>query len=78
MLDEHEGRIRAWIDAEPTLSAQAVLARLIAAAPAQFAENHLRTLQRAVKAWRGEIARNLVRDGALTLTAAPVVPVAAE
>jgi hypothetical protein len=31
MLDEHAAQVRAWLEAEPDLSAQAVLARLIEA-----------------------------------------------
>jgi hypothetical protein len=32
MLDEHAAQVRAWLEAQPGLSAQAVLARLIEAA----------------------------------------------
>jgi hypothetical protein len=33
MVDEYEAQVRAWLDAEPALSAQIVLARLIEASP---------------------------------------------
>lgn len=57
-----------------------MLDRLIAAVPDRFTENHLRTVQRAVKAWRTGIARKLLQDSAQTLAGHPAVaaaPVAA-
>jgi hypothetical protein len=71
MLDDHETQIRAWLDAEPALSARAILERLIGAGPDRFADKHLRTVQRAVKAWRGQIARTLILEGMRTLVACP-------
>ena len=47
MVAEHEEQVRAWLDAEPSLSAQAVLTRLIEAMPTKFNDKHLRTIQRA-------------------------------
>jgi hypothetical protein len=67
LLDDYEGQVRAWLDAEPALSAQAILIRLIDAVPGRFNEKHLRTVQRAVRTWRGAIARSLLRDGAAFL-----------
>jgi hypothetical protein len=74
MVDEHEMQVRAWLEAEPSLSAQAVLERLIDAAPATFTDKHLRTIQRAVKAWRGEMAHRLILDGFTQLTVTATVP----
>jgi len=67
MLDDYEAQVRAWLDAEPALSAQAVLVRLVDVAPDRFAEKHLRTVQRAVRLWRRDLARSLLRDGAAVL-----------
>jgi hypothetical protein len=78
MLDDQETRIRAWLKAEPALSAQAVLMRLIEVLPDRFTKQHLRTVQRAVKSWRGEMARSLIRDGASLLFAATADIVGAE
>ena len=83
MVDEYEDQVRAWLNAEPSLAAQEVLTRLIEALPGRFNAKHLRTIQRAVKAWRSQIARKLIMDGFATLldsplpAAAPEVPVAA-
>ena len=74
MLDDHEAQVRAWLDAEPALSAQAILTRLIAAVPGRFTEKQLRTVQRTVRSWRGEIARSLLRDDARFLSPAPMPP----
>jgi hypothetical protein len=53
MLDPVQDQIRAWLDREPALSAAAVLERLKMADATRFTEKHLRTVQRAVKKWRG-------------------------
>jgi hypothetical protein len=66
-------RIHGWLEAEPGLSGQAVLARLTALAPARFKDTQLRTVQRAVKAWRAESARKIILTGAGTLTIAQPV-----
>ncbi|MGH7071417.1 MAG: hypothetical protein ACREFO_15575 [Acetobacteraceae bacterium] len=42
-----------------------MLDRLTEATPHQFTEKHLRAVQRAVKSWRSEIARSLLREGAV-------------
>ena len=78
MLDDYKAQVRAWLDVEPALSAQAVLARLIDVAPDRFAEKHLRTVQRAVRSWRGDLARSLVRDGAAVLIGRPANVAVAE
>ena len=62
MLDDVQDQIRAWLDREPTLSAVAVLARLKSTRPEQFTDRHLRTVQRAVKVWRGHQARRIILE----------------
>jgi hypothetical protein len=74
MLDGHEAQIRAWLDAEPGLSARAVLTRLTEAVPDQFNDARLRTVQRAVKAWRGQMARKLILEGLETLIGSAATP----
>ena len=49
MLDDVQDQIRTWLDCEPTLSALAVLTRLKLACPDRFIDQHLRTVQSAVK-----------------------------
>jgi hypothetical protein len=62
MLDDVQDQIRAWLDREPTLSALAVLTRLKSTRPEQFTDRHLRTVQRAVKVWRGHQARRIILE----------------
>lgn len=57
MLDDVQDQIRAWLERKPTISALEVLRRLRLDNPERFADKHLRTVQRAVKAWRGQQAR---------------------
>jgi len=71
MLDDYETQIRTWLAAEPALSARTTLARLVDGAPERFTAKHLRTVQRAVRAWRGDLARSLLRDGAAALIGTP-------
>jgi hypothetical protein len=52
IVDDYEALVRAWLDAQPTLSAQEVLTRLIEAVPAKINAKHLRTIRRTVKADR--------------------------
>jgi hypothetical protein len=73
MIDPLRERIHGWLEAEPGLSGQAVLARLTAMAPARFKDTQLRTVQRAVKAWRAESARMIILTGAGTLPIAQPV-----
>lgn len=54
MLEPFEPQIRAWLEADPALSAASVLQRLKGADPSRFTEKSLRTVQMAVKAWRME------------------------
>jgi hypothetical protein len=69
MLDAFHDQIRAWLDPEPTLSAVAVLTRLKSTCPEQFTDRHLRTVQRAVKAWRAHQARRIILESATALGA---------
>jgi hypothetical protein len=70
MLDEVRDQIRAWLDREPAISALDILRRLEAAHPERFTEKHLRTVQRAVKAWRAQQARRIILESSLAVTAA--------
>ena len=63
MLEPFEAQIRAWLEAEPALSAAMVLQRLISIDPSRFTRKSLRTVQMAAKAWRMEIAQQTILDG---------------
>jgi len=63
MLDPFEAQIRAWLEADPTLSAAAVLQRLMRADPPRFTKKSARTVQIAVKAWRAEITGQMILNG---------------
>jgi hypothetical protein len=67
MLDDVHDQIRAWLDAEPTLSGVGVLSRLKEADAAKFTDKHLRTVQRAVKLWRRQQARRLIAESAAVI-----------
>ena len=59
--------IRSWFDAEPWRTGRELLERLQQAHPGTYPDGLLRTLQRRLKAWRGEMARKMVfgtSDGA--------------
>jgi hypothetical protein len=62
MLDGVRDQIRAWLDGEPTISSWEVLGRLKLTPPHRFSDRHLRTVQRAVKAWRGQQARRIMAE----------------
>ena len=68
MLDDVQDQIRAWLDCEPTLSALEILARLKLVCPDRFIDQHLRTVQHAVKVWRREQARRIVMQSAISLS----------
>jgi hypothetical protein len=68
MLDAVRDEIHGWLDAEPGLSAKAVLARLRGLAPERFQDTQLRKVQRAVKACRARSAREIILGGVATLT----------
>jgi hypothetical protein len=67
MLDEVQDQIRTWLDGEPTISALEVLKRLKLTHPDWFSDRHLRTVQRAVKAWRGQQARRIIAESAAVI-----------
>jgi hypothetical protein len=67
MLDEVRDQIQAWLDREPALSAVGILGRLKTADAARFADKHLRTVQRAVKVWRGQQARRILAESAAVI-----------
>jgi hypothetical protein len=67
MLDGVQGQIQAWLDREPTLSAVEILGRLKTADTAGFTDKHLRTVQRAVKVWRGQQARRMIAESAAVI-----------
>jgi len=62
MLDTHEAQVRAWLMVEPGITAVEVLRRLQDIAPSAFAAKHLRTVQRALEAWRAEVIRERIRQ----------------
>ena len=51
--------LRTWFDADPSQTARELLARLKTSQP-EYPDALLRTLQRRLKVWRGEIAHALV------------------
>jgi hypothetical protein len=69
MLDDLRDCMAAWLDREPTISAVDILTRLKAAHPERFSDKHLRTVQRAVKAWRGEQAHRIVIASSIAVAA---------
>lgn len=52
--------IRGWLEAQPERTASELLHRLQLQQLGTFPDSQLRTLQRRVKAWRSEMARQLV------------------
>ncbi|WP_248320382.1 transposase [Caballeronia sp. Sq4a] len=52
--------IQQWLQAEPGITARKLHERLVAMAPATYSSAQLRTLQRRVKVWRSNHARELV------------------
>ena len=71
MLDDHRGAVEGWLDAEPAITAVEVLARLKALHPRHFTHTHLRTVQRAVKVWREQQAKRVIRCGTEALGVVP-------
>ncbi|MGF6978119.1 hypothetical protein QFZ94_006634 [Paraburkholderia sp. JPY465] len=53
-------KIQQWLEAEPGITAQKLHERLTSMAPTMYSGAQLRTLQRRVKAWRSNRARELV------------------
>jgi len=52
--------IQQWLESDPGITARKLHERLVALAPAMYSSAQLRTLQRRVKAWRSNRARELV------------------
>ena len=73
MLDPHRTEIEAWLEAQPDMTAVVVLARLRQRHPDRLADLHLRTVQRAVKVWREQQAKRVVRCGTEVLGAVPTI-----
>jgi len=59
-LAQVTAQLHEWFLVSPSLTARELLERLQAEAPAAYPETLLRTLQRRVKGWRAEMARELV------------------
>ncbi len=74
MLDDVHDQITAWLDGEPMLSAVGILMRLKAVDAARFTDKHLRTVQRAVKVWRGQQARRIIAESAAVIAPRATVP----
>ena len=72
-LDPVRSEIDAWLAEQPTLSAVAALDRLRALHPGIFDDLHVRTVQRAVKAWRSRRARRIILEGTMALDMRPPV-----
>lgn len=52
--------LRAWFESDPSQTGSNLLLRLQAAYPGRYRDELLRTVQRRLKVWRGEIAASLV------------------
>jgi len=52
--------VREWFEAEPWRTSRELFERLQQAQPGVFPDGQLRTLQRRVKAWRSELAHQMV------------------
>jgi hypothetical protein len=52
--------LRGWFEAEPWRTSRELFERLQQEHPGNFPEGQLRTLQRRVKAWRRELAQQMV------------------
>ena len=71
MIDPNRAEIEAWLEAQPEMTAVDVLARLKGRYPDRFADVHLRTPRRMVKAWRAQQAKRMIRLAATALTLPP-------
>ena len=70
VLDDVRDQMLAWLDREPAISGAAILERLKAAHPERFTDSHLRTIQRALKVWRGQQARRIILESSTVIGAA--------
>ncbi|AOR77385.1 hypothetical protein [Novosphingobium resinovorum] len=77
MLDPFEAQIRVWLEADPAISAAAVLERLMNADPSRFTLKSARTVQKAVKVWRAEITGQIILGGDWMKSLATSPPAAA-
>ena len=71
MLDPYIPIVEEWLAATPHLSAVDILSRLEAHAPGRFGSHQLRTVQRLVKNWRSNAARQLISSTEITLSIDP-------
>jgi hypothetical protein len=62
--------LRRWAEAEPDLTARQMLQCLQARYPDSYPDGQLRTLQRRLKVWRGEMARELIFGTSAALSGA--------
>jgi hypothetical protein len=53
-------QVQQWLNEQPDINAKELFLRLQESMPGAFASGQLRTLQRRVKEWRSEVARQLV------------------
>lgn len=61
MLDVYEDQARGWLQRQPGMTAVEILKRLRELAPAgTFTDKHLRTVQRALAAWRADAIRQWI------------------
>ncbi|MCD6070934.1 MAG: integrase [Microvirga sp.] len=58
------GQLRSWFEADPSRTGRELLERLQGEYPDCYPAGLLRTLQRRLKVWRGEMAQALVFGGA--------------
>lgn len=58
-------QIRSWFEAEPWRTSREYFERLQIEHPDVFQAGQLRTLQRRLKVWRGELAHKLVFDATI-------------
>jgi hypothetical protein len=59
-LAQVSGELRSWFEAEPWRTGRELLVRLQTEYPGAYADHLLRTLQRRLKIWRGEMAHAVV------------------
>ena len=65
--------VEGWLIAEPAVSSKALMERLATLVPDAYASKaQLRTLQRRVKAWRAERAKEMILGRLCVLDAMPV------
>jgi len=77
MLDVVRDQLLTWLEAQPALTAVAALERLQALHPDRFTADHLRTVQRFMKARRLTMAREVLLDPLFTgTTTVPRITVA--